>query len=155
MDIFDKKFLDWIAKNTEDDNKLFYVSGSETNKELTLLEPLFQRVDEYVKSFYYLNVEEYGSIYNISERNNFYTLSMLYGPEIAYSLERDEHKVNYIDLNDVYNNVVRGRENIEVSNRMKAIAFHLRELNKIGVPMDLVEQETSRTIKLIKTKNNR
>ena len=48
--------------------------------------------------------------------------------------------------------MLRGRENLEVSSRMQAIALHLRELNKIGVPMDLVEQETNKEIRLLKTK---
>ncbi len=153
MDVLDKEYLNWISQNTMDGKTLFYSSGmKEEEKDYAGIEELFNRVDQYVKHFYYFNVEEYGYIYNVRDRNNFYTLSKIYGPNIAYSITRDETRVNYIDLDDVRKNVLRGRENLEVSSRMQAIALHLRELNKIGVPMDLVEQETNKEIRLLKTK---
>ena len=155
MDVLDKSYLDWVSKNTENGKKLFYVEGSDSKDLSCGLEELFKIVDDYAKEHYYFNVEDYGNVYNISDRNNYYTLSLLQGPTSAYSLKRDKDKTSYIDVKDIKNNVVRGRENLEVLNRMKAISLHLKELSKLGVPMDLVERETSKEIRLLKTKNNR
>jgi hypothetical protein len=151
MDVLSKEYLDWVSESTKDGKTIFYSVDISKTKE-SGIEELFKRVDGYAKKFYYFNVEEFGSKYNITDRRNFYTISMLYGPDVAYRLERDEGKANYIDLNDVKMNVIRGRENLEVSNRMKAIALHLSELSKMGVPMDLVETETVKEIHTLKLK---
>ena len=155
MDVFSKEFLSWISEKTQNGQSVICVSDPNNDDNISAIAQLFHKVDEYVRTNYYMDVEEYGGIYNITDGTNFYTIYQLFGPDIVYRIARTNNKPSYIHLDDVKNNVVRGRINLEVSQRMKEIAINLKELNKLGVPMKIVASETNRLLLEFRNKDKR
>ena len=147
MNVFSEEYLNWLAEQTKNGERLFYTEGSPNESLAQGIETLFKEVDDYAKIFYYYNTEEFGSTYNVRDRSNFYTLAMHYGPLIGYSIRRDEGKANYLDLGDVEKRVLRGKENLEVFDLMKEISRDIKRLKQMGVPMDTVRQEVDREIR--------
>ena len=87
--------------------------------------------------------------------NEKFVITKHYGPDIIYSVRKDNKRLKYIDIDDIRKKTVRGRENLEVLYRMKTISLYLKELNKMGVPMDMVENATKREFSLIRHNNKR
>lgn len=147
MNVFSRSYLDWIAEQTKNGEKIFYTEGSPNESLASGIEELFKEVDAYAKTFYYFNTEEFGSIYNVRDKNNFYTLSLHYGPLIGYSIRRDEGKANYLDLADVERRLLSGKENLVVFEIMQEINHGIKRLKQMGVPMDTVRQEIDREVR--------
>ena len=150
MDVLSEEYLAWLEEETKDGNGLFCVVGSNAEGNQKYIADLFDRVDKYVKENYYFDVEEFGRIYNITDGKNFYTLYSVFGPDIAIFLRRANKKPSYINLDDVRQNVVSGKQNQEVLERMKTISRELKALSELGAPMELVASETKREILTLK-----
>ncbi len=153
MNVLSNEYLTWLGEATKGHKKVYCIPGMSNDPNVQLLEQLFEKIDEYVRVNYYFNVEEYGNNYTFRDDNGIkYTISKLYGPDIVYSLVRDPNKTRYIDISDVRQKTVHGRENMEALYRMKTISIYLRELDKMGVPMDMVEESIQSEIRLIRHK---
>ena len=156
MDVLDREYLDWLKERIEKYTTIYCFPGMSEDKNVFLIEELFNRIDEYVKENYYFDVDEYGSKYSFRDLDNKYTIYKNdHGPEIVYSVQRANDRPSYIDLDDVKKRVVRGKENLEVLYRMRTISIYLRELEKMGVPMNVVETATKREFKLIRENKKR
>ncbi len=150
MDVFSEEYLKWMERETREGRGVFCVSGAQTDEYNQSLPELFNRIDNYVRTNYYFDVEDYGRAYNFTDGSNLYTIYTIFGPEVGYLLRRTPDKSSYIHLDDVRSNVVRGRQNLEVLQRMKEISHQIHELADMGAPMDLVEAETTSQIRLLK-----
>ena len=155
MDVLGEEYLKWIEESTRDGRGVFCVVGAQEDEYNQALPSLFSRIDTYVRTNYYFDVEEFGRAYNFTDGKSFYTIHMIFGPDVGYLLRRTNDKPSYIHLDDVRSNVVRGRQNLEVLQRMKEISNQIHELNAMGAPMDLVEAETSRQIRLLKQQRSK
>ncbi len=163
MDVLDREYLDWLNERTERVKTVYFIPGMTEDNNVALLKSLFDKIDEYVKQNYYFIAYEHqttdvGEIsrYSFNDGNNKYTITKNdHGPEIVYSIQKDNSKTVYINLEDVKKKVIRGKENLEVLYRMKTISIYLRELNNMGVPMDRVEESIDRELKLIRDNKKR
>ena len=74
MDVFSKEFLSWISEKTQNGQSVICVSDPNNDDNVSAIAQLFHKVDDYVRTNYYMDVEEYGGIYNITDGTNFYTI---------------------------------------------------------------------------------
>ena len=153
MDVLSKEYLTWLGEATKGRKKVYCIPGMSEDKNVQLLERLFEKIDEYVRVNYYFNIDEYGNNYTFIDDNGLkYTISKIYGPDIVYTLVRDPNKTRFVNISDVRQRTVHGRENMEVLYRMKTISLYLKELDKMGVPIDMVEGSINSEIRLIRHK---
>lgn len=99
------------------------------------LELLFRAIDDYaINNYYYSNVDDYESYYNIRFNNKLYKFGMIYGQGICFYLEKGNDKDNnYIEFSDVIGNKRPERAN-DIENKLSKIYFLIDTLYGSGIP---------------------
>lgn len=145
MDVLSDDYLNWIKENTLDRN-IYNFNFSDCR--FIKIEELFLRVDEYAKSNYLFNDKEHEDKYILRFNDTFLEIGVLYGEESMYYIKRLEPKdvYSYFDINNIRNNIVKGIDNLEVSNLMNNLKCIIGELNNMQVPLCLVEKEVSEEV---------
>ena len=133
MNIFSDEFYDLLNEQLDEKGAVVSFDGE--------LSDLFEKLDEYVKRFYYFNVKSYGYVYDFMHKNDKYEISKNYGPDILYKVVRNDNAANYIDIHEVGIGLLRGRENLETFDRMRQIMNNLEALNRMNAPMDEINKE--------------
>ena len=138
MNIFSDEFYDLLNEQLDEKGAVVSFDGE--------LSDLFEKLDEYVKRFYYFNVKSYGYVYDFMHKNDKYEISKNYGPDILYKVVRNDNAANYIDIHEVGIGLLRGRENLETFDRMRQIMNNLEALNRMNAPMDEINKEINQKI---------
>lgn len=142
MNIYSDEYYELLNKELDKSGVVSSVDGE--------LVELFEKIDEYVKKFYYFNVKSYGYVYDFMHKNDKYEISKVYGPNILYTLVRNDNAANYIDIHEVGIGLLRGKENLEVFDRMREIMNNLEALKRMNVPMDDINHEINNKILSLK-----
>ncbi len=142
MNIYSDEYYELLNKELDKSGVVSSVDGE--------LVELFEKIDEYAKKFYYFNVKSYGYVYDFMHKNDKYEISKVYGPNILYTLVRNDNASNYIDIHEVGIGLLRGKENLEVFDRMREIMNNLEALKRMNVPMDDINHEINNKILSLK-----
>ena len=142
MNIYSDEYYELLNKELDKSGVVSSVDGE--------LVELFEKIDEYAKKFYYFNVKSYGYVYDFMHKNDKYEISKVYGPNILYTLVRNDNAANYIDIHEVGIGLLRGKENLEVFDRMREIMNNLEALKRMNVPMDDINHEINNKILSLK-----
>lgn len=145
MNVLSDEFFDTLIANIGN-GKIYNFNYS--NPVSTQIEKLFDSINKYARSNYLFNTKEYGNKYIIRYNDYFFEVGVLYGEDPVYYISLVESKdvLSYFDIHDVRNNTIRGKENIVVSEYMKNITLEIKELLKMGVPVEPIEDEIKLTL---------
>ncbi len=152
MNIYDDDYFNWLNKEIDKNGSTSNIGASDEKYNRSSIEELFEYIDEYVKEYHYYNVKLYGYIYNFRHNDDFYEISKAYGPNILYTIKRNNNASSYIDIDDIKLGQIRGRENLEVCDIMDNILYELTLLNNMNVPLDSIKEDLDKKILSLKRK---
>lgn len=145
MDVLSDEYFKWIEENTIDRS----INNFNFNdSRFVQIEELFLKINAYAKNNYLFDSEEYENKYIVRFNGIFFEVGVIHGEEAMYYVKRIDPKniYSYFDINNIRDNTIRGRDNLEISYHMKNVIDEIRELNKIYAPLDKVEREVHEEI---------
>ena len=154
MNVLDDEYFMWLNEKLDKYKKLTTIDEKISIDERKSIIDLFDRVDDYVKKYYYFNTKQYGYIYDISHNNDLYEIEKIYGPSVLYQIKRENNALSYIDVKEIQDGKIRGIDNVEVYYHMKNIMDSLNRLGVMGVPMNDVQEVVDNKILTLKRRNN-